>query len=269
MQKKYAAVAILSIMLMNPLTASAAGKAGVAATVNGQDITVAEIQEAYEMNPTVKGKISFEDFYGKALDFFVNNQMLFQAAESDGVLSTPEYSQQVELAKKELARKMFLEKAVDKKISKSEINDAYNNYKAQFKAEKEVKAKHILVSSQEKANEVIAKLKKGEKFDALAKQYSKEPAELGYFTKGIMVPEFANAAFEMKKGQYSQTPVKTQFGYHVIMVEDVRNTKPVALKDVEPQIKSQLSQKAVGEVFGDVSKKAKIEKYNLDGSVMK
>lgn len=269
MQKKYAAWAVMSLILMNPLTASAEGKNGVAATINGEDVTVSEIREAYEMNPMVKGKISFDDFYGKALDFYVNGKILYQAAVADNITSSPEYKNQLEMAKEELARKMYLEQQVDKQISKSDIEKVYNQYKSTFKPEKEVKAKHILVADEKTANEVIAKLKKGGKFDTLAKEYSKEPAELGYFTKETMVPEFANAAFAMKKGQYSQKPVKTQFGYHVIMVEDVRNTKPLPLSDVEQQIKAQLSQKAVGDVFNKVNKGAKVVKYNLDGSVMK
>lgn len=269
MQKKFAALAVFSLMLINPLNCMAAGKNGVAATVNGKDVTVAEIREAYDLNPMVQGKIPFDDFYAKALDFYINGKILFQAAEADKVMASDEYKKQLELAKEELARKIFLEKAVDKKVSNAQIKEVYNDYLKTFKSEKEVKAKHILVSTEKEANEVITELKKGGKFDTLAQKYSKEPAELGYFTKKIMVPEFADAAFAMKKGQYSQKPVKTQFGYHVIMVEDIRDTKPLPLKDVEQQIKAQLSQKAVGEVFTDLNKKATVKKYNLDGTEMK
>lgn len=268
MQKRYAAVAALSLLIMNPLNANAAGKGGVAATVNGENITVAEMKQGYEDNRQINEKVSFDDFYAKALDIYVNGKLLYQAAVAADVLDSPIYKRQVEQAKEEIARKVYLEQKVDKKVSDAEVKKLYNEYKSNFKAQKEVKAKHILVDSDAKAKEVIAKLKKGEKFDALAKEYSKEPAELGYFTKQMMVPEFGEAAFAMKKGQYSKTPVKTQFGYHVIMVEDVRDAKALPLKEVEPQLKGMLTQQAIGEIFNNLNKAAKIERYSLDGKTL-
>lgn len=268
MQTKYVAVAALSILLMGSVEASAQGKNGVAAIVNGENITVAEIKEGYNENKQIKGKVSFDDFYAKALDIYVNGKMLYQAAEAANIEESPEYKKQVELAKEEIARKVYLEKQVDSKISNADVKKLYEEYKTSFKPEKEVKAKHILVKDEGKAKEVIAKLKKGEKFDALAKQYSKEPADLGYFTKQMMVPEFGNAAFAMKKGQYSQKPVKTQFGYHVILVEETRDAKPLPLKEIEPQLKAMLTQNAIGTIFEEISKNAKIEKFGLDGKEM-
>ena len=89
--------------------------------------------------------------------------------------------------------------------------------------------------------------------------------DLGYFTKEMMVPEFSDAAFAMNKGEYSKTPVKTQFGYHVIFLDDARASKPLELKEVEPQLKNMVTQKVVEEIFNDLRKSAKIEKYTLDG----
>ena len=128
-----------------------------------------------------------------------------------------------------------------------------------------MKARHILVDSESKANEVIAKLKKGSDFNTLAKEYSKEPADLGYFTKGMMVPEFGNAAFALKKGQISTKPVKTQFGYHVIIADDIRDSKALPLKDVKPQIEAMLTQQVIGETLKGLNDKATIAKYSLDG----
>lgn len=184
--------------------------------------------------------------------------------------NSPEYKKQLKVVKEELANKIYLEQQVDKKISQDKIKEIYQQYKSQFKPEKEVKAKHILVEDEKTANEVIAKLKKGQKFDDLAKEYSIDKAsELGYFTKDVMVPEFSKAAFAMKKGQYSKAPVKTKFGYHVIMVEDTRETKPAELKQIEPQIKMQLSRQAAEEVFKDINSKTKVVKYSYDGKEIK
>lgn len=268
MQKKYVALALLAVLLANPAKVMAEGKDGVAAVVNGEKITVAEIRDAYKANPQLKGRVSFNDFYNKALDGFISGKIVYQEAVKAKVTDTPEYKAQLELAKQELARKIYLEQQVAKKVTDKDVKKLYDEYKSTFKSEKEVKAKHILVPSKEKADEVIAKLKKGGDFDKLAKEYSKEPAELGYFTKRVMVPEFANAAFSMKKGEVSKAPVKTQFGYHVIKVEDIRDSKPMAQKDIEPQLKAMLTQGALAESFQDAAQNSKVEKYSLDGKTI-
>lgn len=269
MQNKYAALVIMGALVLGAGQAKAEGKDGVAAVVNGDKITVAELRQAYNENPAIKEKVSFNDFYGKALDVYVNGKLLHQEAVKAKVMDTPEYKKQLTMAKEELARKIYLEQQVDKKITDAQVKKVYDDYKKSFKAEKEVKAKHILVDSDAKAKEVIGKLQKGADFDKLAKEYSKEPAELGYFTKGMMVPEFADAAFAMKKGEYSKTPVKTQFGYHVIEVEDARDAKVMPLDKVKPQLKAMLTQGAIGEVFENVSKNATVEKYDIKGQPIK
>lgn len=268
MQKKCLAVAVAALLVSVSLDARAEGKNGVAAVVNGEKITVAEMKQGYEANPQVKNQVTFKEFYEKTLDIFVNGKMLYQAAEGEKVTETPEYRRQLDVAKEEIARKIYLEKKVNARVTDSAVKKLYDDYKKNFKSEKEMRAKHILVDSDAKAKEVIAKLQKGGNFDTLAKEYSKEPAELGYFTKSMMVPEFGDAAFAMKKGEYSKTPVKTQFGYHVIMVEDIRDAKPLALKDVEPQLKGLLTQQAIAEVLASLAKNAKIERYDWDGKTL-
>ena len=269
MRHNLLAAAALSLLVFNPFNARAEGNDGVAAVVNGEEITVKEMREGYNDNPEIKSRVNFDDFYAKALDVYVNGKLLYQAAEAENITNLPEYKKQVQNAKEEIARKIFLEKKVEKQVTQDKIDDLYKQYKKEFKGQKEIKAKHILVDSETKAKEVIAKLKKGEKFDDLAKSYSKEPADLGYFTKQMMVPEFGEAAFALKKGQYSKAPVKTKFGYHVILVEDSRMTKPADLKTVEPQIKMQLSREAANDIFKEINSKAKIVKYSYDGKETK
>ena len=117
-----------------------------------------------------------------------------------------------------------------------------------------------------KAKEVIAKLEAKEaSFDDLARQYSKDNPNLGFFTAEMMVPEFSDAAFKMKKGTFSSAPVKTEFGYHVIFVEDFRDTKPLDLAEVEPQIKAGLAQEAIGKIVEDLNKNADVQKFDLKG----
>ncbi|WP_290097852.1 peptidylprolyl isomerase, partial [Turicimonas muris] len=185
------------------------------------------------------------------------------------IMDTQAYKDQLKTAQEDVARKVYLEKRVKAEITDADINKAYNEYKSKFKPQKEVKARHILVSSEAQAKDIIAQLKKGAKFNDLGKKYSKDNSvDLGYFTKEMMVPEFGNAAFVMKKGQISKTPVKTQFGYHIIAVDDTRTTKPLPLKEVKPQIEAMLSQQAVAKVFKDLNENGKVERYSLDGKAL-
>lgn len=264
MQKKYIALAVLGLLL-TASNANAEGKDGVAAVVNGEKITVKEIRDGYNENAQIKEQVSFDDFYGKALEIFVNAKLVLQAAEKDKVRNSDEYKKQIKVLGDELARRVYLEKAASQRVTDAEVEKLYKQYKDGFQSQKEVKAKHILVDDEAKAKEVIAKLKKGEKFDALATEYSKDQADLGYFTKDMMVKEFGDAAFSMKKGTYSQTPVKTQFGYHVILVEDSRDTKPLTIKEAEPQLRAMLTQGAVGATIESLRNSGTIVEYNLDG----
>ena len=268
MKNNYLALAVISALAFSS-NAFAEGKDGIAAVVNGEKITVDEVKKGYEENPQIKAKVPFDDFYAKALDIYVNGKLVYQAAVADKITETPEYKEQLKTAQEDVARKVFLEKKVKGMVSDKEIKAAYDQYKKDFKSQKEIKARHILVNSETQAKDIIAQLKKGAKFDDLAKKYSKDQSvDLGYFTKNMMVPEFGDAAFAMKKGTYSKSPVKTQFGYHIIQVDDIRNTKPLELKVVRPQIEAMLTQQAVAKVFDNLNSEAKIERYDLDGKVM-
>ncbi len=268
MNKKYVALAVMGLAVLQADYAAAAGKDGVAAVVNGKNISVADIEAAYETNPVVKEKASFDEFYGRTLDIFVDGEIVYQAAVEAKVTDTPEYKIQLKALKEELARKIYLEKEVRAQVTDSAVRKLYNDYKNSFKGEKEIKAKHILVDSEDKAKEIIARLNKEGNFDKLAKEYSDEPAELGYFTKEMMVPEFSEAAFKLKKGQFTKQPVKTKFGYHVIMVEDIRDAKPQPLKQVERQLRSMLAQKTMGDIIKGLQDKATIVKYDAEGEVI-
>lgn len=270
MQKKYiiATSAALVILIAGAFTYKvyAEKNEGVAAIVNGETITVAEIKSTYEQNPQIKAQVPFEEFYNHALDVVVNSKLALQAATAAHVQESELYKKQLEELKDEVARQVYLEQKVEAKVTDEEIKKVYDDYVAKFESEKEVKAKHILVDSEDLAKEIIAKLESGEeKFEDLALKYSKDQPDLGYFTANVMVPEFSEAAFKMDKGSYSKEPVKTEFGYHVILVEDVRDTKPLPLENIQEQIRMNLSQQVVAEVIKELNDNAKVEKFDLNG----
>jgi peptidyl-prolyl cis-trans isomerase C len=158
----------------------------------------------------------------------------------------------------------LLDQASKGAVSEEAMRKLYDESVAKLTPEEEVHARHILVDSEEKAKEVVAKLKAGGDFAALAKEFSKDPGaaeggDLGYFSKDQMVVEFAEAAFKLKKGEISE-PVKTQFGWHVIKLED-RRTKPVpAFEQVKDQIEQFLVRKAQSDLVLKLRESAKIER---------
>lgn len=273
MQKKYivSIAAVLVIIAAGALTYKvyAEKNNGVAAVVNGEQITVAELKETYEANPQIMAQVPFEEFYERALDIVVNAKLALQAATRANIQATPEYQKELALMQDDLARKVYIDQQVNAKVNDAEIKKFYDNYVASFKSAKEIKAKHILVETKELAEEIIGKLDKNAKFDDLAKEYSKDQSDLGYFTADMMLPEFSEAAFALEKGQYSKEPVQTQYGYHVILVEDIRDSQPLPLADVEEQIKNTLAQQAVENIVADLRNNAQIDKYDLAGKKIK
>lgn len=273
MQKKYVftIAAMLVVLAAGALTYKvyAEKNNGVAAVINGEQITVAEVKELYEENPQIKAQVPFEEFYSRALDVIVNSKLALQAATKANIQATPEYQKELATVQDELARKVYIDKQVAARVTDEAVKSFYDNYVSEFKSAKEVKAKHILVDTEDLAKEIIAKLDKKAKFDDLAKEYSKDQADLGYFTADMMVPEFSEAAFAMEKGSYSKEPVKTEFGYHVILVEDVRDSQPLPLAEVADQIKNNLAQQAVEDVVADLRNNAQIDKYDLNGKKIK
>lgn len=271
MQKKYlfATTAAIVVLVAGAWTykVNAERNNGVAAIVNGEQITVAEVRAAYDQNPQLAAQgIDFEKFYGHAVDVMVNSKLALQAATKANIQATPEYQEQLANLQDELARNLYIDQQIELRITPAEIQKIYNEYVSSFKAQKEIKAKHILVDNEDLAKDIIKQLdEKKASFNELAIKYSKDQPDLPYFTAEMMVPEFSAAAFEMEKGTYSKEPVKTEFGYHVILVEDVRETKPLELTEVEPQIKANLAQQVVDQVVQELNNSAQIEKFDLNG----
>lgn len=273
MQKKYllATSAIVVVLLAGAATYKvwAEKNNGIAAVVNGEKITVAEIKETYDENPQIKAQVPFDEFYSRALDVIVNGKLALQAATKANVQASAEYQKELAQMQEDLARKVYIDQQVEARVTDEEVKKFYDEYVKNFKSVKEIKAKHILVDTEDLAKEIIAKLDKKAKFDDLAREYSKDQPDLGYFTEEMMVPEFSSVAFAMEKGTYSKEPVKTEFGYHIIYVEDIRDTKPLELSAIEPQIKSNLAQKAVDDVIADLHENAQIEKFDIEGNKIK
>ncbi|HEY4541846.1 MAG TPA: peptidylprolyl isomerase [Noviherbaspirillum sp.] len=197
-------------------------------------------------------------------DELVNREILMQEAARRGVLNDPDVKNQFEIARQSIAIRALVQDVLAKSpVSDAEIKAEYDKFKAQS-AEKEYHARHILVETEDQAKDIIAKLKKGAKFEELAKQ-SKDPGsaanggDLDWAPPNAFVKEFSDAMTSLKKGEVTETPVKTQYGYHVIKLEDVRDAQLPALEEVKPQIAESLQQQKLQAFQEELRKKAKIQ----------
>jgi peptidyl-prolyl cis-trans isomerase C len=179
------------------------------------------------------------------VDAVVNMQLLAQAAHDQGLDSSSEFDAQLAFLKLQALRNAYVDKTIVGSLTDAELQQGYQDLVVKgFKPEPQVRARHILVDTKEEAEKIIGELDKGAKFEDLAKQ-SKDPSgqnggDLGFFGKGQMVPEFEQAAFALEPGQYTKEPVKSQFGWHVIKVEEKRMSAPPAFTDVEGQLRNYL-----------------------------
>ena len=161
-------------------------------------------------------------------------------------------------------RNEFFRVNVDEKITEAELKAFYDKEVGSKPAEKEVKARHILLKEEKEALDVIKELDGGADFAELAKKKSTGPSgprggDLGFFGKGQMVPAFEAAAFALDKGAYTKTPVKTQFGYHVVLVEDAREAPKPSFDETKGNIRRVLAEQKFSEILNDLKAKAKID----------
>ncbi|QRI62760.1 peptidylprolyl isomerase [Shinella sp. PSBB067] len=177
-----------------------------------------------------------------ALSSIIDVKLLAADADKEGLQDTDDFKQRLAfLTDRELHNAYFKKHVVDA-VTPEEVKARYDKEVAAIEPQDEIRARHILVKTEEEAKAVIKDLDAGKDFVEIAKEKSTDPnksegGDLGYFAKGRMVPEFEAAAFALEKGAYSKEPVKTQFGYHVIKVEDKRKQQPPALDQVEPQVR--------------------------------
>jgi peptidyl-prolyl cis-trans isomerase C len=266
---------ILALLLAAPLHAEDA-KDPVVAKVNGTEIHQSDLalaeEEAGQLPP-----MSADAKKDYLVQFMADLILVSQAAETKKIGDSPDFKKKLEFVRKKLLMSDYLTEVGKAALTDAEEHKVYDDAIKQMGTQQEVHARHILIraaASDEKASEaakkkieaIIARLKKGEDFVTVAKETTEDPSgkanggDLGYFTKDQMVPEFSKAAFALKKGEISG-PVKTEFGWHVIKVEDTRIKPPPKFDEVKAQIENYLTRKAQAELVQKLRAEAKIEKF--------
>lgn len=233
------------------------------AVVNGQAITKAEFDQYAKQ---LRGRAQVDSVEGakSLVNQLVIEELLVQEANKQKLADDPQIKQQMDMIQRNLLASTVVRRMLsDTAPSEDAIKKEYDTAVAAMKG-KEYKARHILVDAEDKAKEVIAELKKGGDFAELAKAKSTDSSkdnggDLGWFTPSMMVPPFSEAVAKLEKGKYSETPVQTPFGWHVILLEDTRDATPPSLDELKPQITQMLQSKIVNDYLEKLKTDAKVD----------
>ena len=248
------------------------------ATVNNDPIRLSDITAWIETHVPAEQRqqVGQEKLFAAALDNLVSGRALQVMARKQGLDRDPAVARQMQSAADEVLQRAILVKTVLPQVSEEAIKAQYDKQFASQPGEPEIHARHILVDSEAKARDVIKQLQAGAKFEDLAKKYGdpKDPAsaaggDLGTFKKADMLPEFSDAAFKLKKGEFTQTPVHTRYGWHVIQVLDTSISQPPKYDAVHDQIRQELLRQDAQALAAQARSQVKIVQYGPDGKPLK
>ena len=252
-----AAVAVLSL-------SSTLASAQNVAVVNGKPVPSSRVDKLASQLAKA-GRPVTDEVRAQIKEEVIVREIFMQEAQKRGLAASEDVKAQMELARQTiLIRELFADFQKKNPVTDAELKGEYDKFVA-TNSGKEYKARHILVDKEDEAKDIVARLKKGEKFDELAKKLSKDPGsgakggDLDWANATSYVAEFSQAMVKLEKGQLTQEPVKSQFGWHVIQLDDTRDAKLPAFEDLKPQISQQLTQQKLATFQEDLRKAAKVK----------
>lgn len=252
--------------------APATVKDPVVAIVNGQQVRLSELEIAQQSLPQQYRSMPLQAVFPALLERIIDSKLVVQEGKKTKTNEDPAFKKRMAFVEEQVLQDFWIQREISRLVTLEKIQAKYQERLKSMPPEEEVHARHILVATEDEAKAIIAELKKGAAFDKIAKEKSTDKAsgaeggDLGWFKKSDMVKEFADAAFDLKKGQTSETPTKTQFGYHVIKIDDRRTAPPPALEELSDQIREELAREAVTAQLDKIRAGSKIEKFNIDGT---
>lgn len=254
------AAAVASLLALGTQTALAQN----IAIVNGKAVPQSRV-DSLAQQVVRSGRPVTPEMQSQLREEVIAREVFMQEAEKQGLSASDDVKTQMELARQTiLIRELFANFLKKNPVTESEMKAEYDKFVAS-NGGKEYKAHHILVETEAEAKAIIAALKKGGKFEDIAKKQSKDTGsgakggDLDWANPSSYVPEFTTALLKLNKGQTTDTPVKSQFGYHIIRVDDIRTAKLPSFDEVKPQIAKQMEQQKLAAFQDELRKKAKIE----------
>jgi len=261
----------LSLLSMPAFAADAPAGDPVVARVNGKELHRSDVAAAQHGLPQQLRGLPLEQIYPMMIDQMVSAQLIVEAGRKEHLAEDAEVKQRLARLQDRVIEDVYLDHMVKKTATDEALHKSFERYLKEHPGQEEVSARHILVAKEDEAKSIIADLDKGGDFAKLAKEHSTDPSkenggDLGWFSHDQMVPEFADAAFKLKKGDYTKTPVKSQFGYHVIKLNDRRQGKPPTFDEAKEELTSEIAHEIIGKKLVELKAAAKIETFSLDGS---
>jgi peptidyl-prolyl cis-trans isomerase C len=259
------AVSLLGLSACNSKTGNTLAAGDIAATVNGTPISNDSVDKIVGQRLAM-GQPDSPDLRKAAINQLALQMLVSQEAIKKNLDKKPEVIDQINLTRQSILANAYVQDYIkNSPVSDDMLKAEYDKVKSQMSGN-EYKARHILVAKEAVAKAIIAKLKKNPKlFDSLARKYSTDPGsrnkggELGWFDPHGMVPEFGAAVAKLQKGKFTLEPVKTQFGYHVILLEDTRAKQVPTFEQVKPQLVKRVQDQNIKKLIDDMMAKAKIE----------
>ena len=247
-----------------------AGNDPVVATVDGEKVMLSDLQALHADLPEQIRKVPLEQIYRPLLEQVIQMKLLSARARAVGLDRSPPIERRLRTLADRVLQQAYLADHIDKAVTEGQLARAYEAFAASHRGDEEAKARHILVKTKKEAMAVIEALDKGGRFAELARKRSIGPSktgggDLGWFAKGQMVKPFADAAFALKKGAYTGVPVKTQFGWHVILLEDRRRKAPPPFEAKRADLKAELGRELAVAEIERLRKSASIVRFGPDG----
>jgi peptidyl-prolyl cis-trans isomerase C len=262
-----ASLALGLLLVTTSLSAQTAPADPVVARVNGKELHRSEVDAVQRSLAAQRQQLPTEEL----IDRMVSGMLITEAGRQAKLADDPEVKQKTVEYEDRVIQQVYIARTVEAATTDARLHEQYDKFLKEQPASEEVSARHILVATEDEAKAIIVELGKGADFATIAKAKSTDPAkdsggDLGYFTRESMVPEFADAAFKLGKGEYTKTPVHTQFGWHVILLEDRRTAAPPSFEDSKAELSKEVAHEVIMAKVKALKDGAKIETFALDGS---
>ena len=235
----------------------------VIATVDGTEIRASDVVALYQSLPERYRQIGMAQIADQIVERLIDQTLTANAAREAGLEKDPEVQRRVQQLTDGVLQQVYLDKRIGEELTEAKLKAAYKKRISEQSASEEIRARHILVKTEAEAQKIIQELGDDGDFAAAAKKHSTGPSgakggDLGFFADGMMVPEFSKAAFALKVGEVTKTPVKTQFGWHIIKLEERRKTEAPSYDTLIPDLRRELRQQAYQALMEKLRSTAKI-----------
>lgn len=263
-------VAGFCLLLAVPALAQQGVDDQVVAEVEGAKIYNSDVVSAFSMLSAQTRQAGLDALYTEIRERLIQQMVVLKRGREANLLEDPNVQARIEAAKSRIIHDYYLEQQIKARLSESELKAAYDSWAARNPPRVEVRARHILVETEQEARALIQRVGAGEAFADLAREASIGPSasrggDLGYFTKDRMVKPFADVAFALQANQYSSNPVQTEYGWHVILVEDRRESAQATFEEMRPELIRRAADQLAGQITGELVNGAAVMRFGQPG----